>query len=51
MEKLRCRARQATTDFLDSCDAIRHKAKSKDEDALKKIDAAIVGCSKTHMGI
>ncbi len=42
MEKLRSRARQATTDFLDTCDAMRLKAKSKDEDALRKIDVAIV---------
>ncbi len=44
MEKLRSRARQATTDFLDTCDAMRLKAKSKDEDALRKIDVAIVSC-------
>ncbi|VUZ45499.1 unnamed protein product [Hymenolepis diminuta] len=41
MEKIRNRARQATSDFLDSCDAIRQKAKAKDEDALRKFDAAI----------
>ncbi|KAM3182104.1 hypothetical protein ACTXT7_013084 [Hymenolepis weldensis] len=41
IEKIRNRARQATSDFLDSCDAIRQKAKAKDEDALRKFDAAI----------
>ncbi|VDN98181.1 unnamed protein product [Rodentolepis nana] len=41
MEKIRNRARQATSEFLDSCDAIRQKAKTKDKDALRKFDAAI----------
>ncbi|CDS40277.1 conserved hypothetical protein [Echinococcus multilocularis] len=41
MAKIRSRARQATSDFLDSCDAMRQKAKIRDEDALRKFDAAI----------
>lgn len=41
MEKIRSRARQATSEFLDSCDAIRQKAKAKDKDALRKFDEAI----------
>uniref|UniRef100_A0A5K3FEP5 Enkurin domain-containing protein n=1 Tax=Mesocestoides corti TaxID=53468 RepID=A0A5K3FEP5_MESCO len=41
MEKIRSRARQATADFLDSCDAMRQKAKIKDQDALNKFNAAM----------
>ncbi|KAM7539536.1 hypothetical protein Aperf_G00000028222 [Anoplocephala perfoliata] len=41
LEKLRSRARQATSDFLERCEAVRQKAKSKDEDALRKFDIAI----------
>ena len=42
MEKIRMRARQATSEFLDNCDAIRQKAKVKDENALRKFDEAMV---------
>ncbi|VDK38929.1 unnamed protein product [Taenia asiatica] len=45
MEKIRSRARQATSDFLDSCDTMRQKAKIRDEDALRKFDAAINNAS------
>ncbi|VDM21320.1 unnamed protein product [Hydatigera taeniaeformis] len=45
IEKIRLRARQATSDFLDSCDAMRQKAKIRDEDALRKFEAAINNAS------
>ncbi|KAL5112598.1 hypothetical protein TcWFU_007828 [Taenia crassiceps] len=53
MEKIRSRARQATSDFLDSCDAMRQKAKLRDEDALRKFDAAIelpLSAPRQHSG-
>lgn len=49
MEKIRLRARQATSDFLDSCDAMHQKAKIRDEDALRKFDAAIVSAMPRHL--
>ncbi|VDL99850.1 unnamed protein product [Schistocephalus solidus] len=41
IERLRSRVRQVTSDFLDSCDSTRNKAKKKDEAALKQIDMAM----------
>lgn len=49
MEKLRSRARQATSDFLDRCDTVLQKAKVKDEDALRKFDAVIVSSTWYHL--